>query len=378
MRVILLNSPAASRGGPLLLLLALVLVLLQGQPAPPAFVAPPPLAASAAAPVADGLIESGPNAPASSHSVSLADLGHGVIGAAWFAGSREGASDVAIRYARLEQGRWTAPWTIISRERVQTDTARMIRKLGNPVLQVDAKGILHLYFVSVSWGGWAGSALNHSESADGGHTWSTVTRLITSPLWNLSTLVRAAPLTLADGGSALPAYHEFIRKHPEWIRLDAAGRVVDKVRLPAADRLLQPTVAVLDSQQAIALMRDAGDAHRIGLSRTTDGGQSWSPAAATALPNPNAGIALIRLADGRLLLAYNHEESERNRLALALSADGGQNWSPPIPVENGAGEDEFSYPALLQDQTGMIHLAYTWKRQGIFHRSYSANSLGQP
>ena len=32
MRVILLNSPAASRGGPLLLLLALVLVLLQGQP----------------------------------------------------------------------------------------------------------------------------------------------------------------------------------------------------------------------------------------------------------------------------------------------------------------------------------------------------------
>ena len=36
MRVILLNSPTASRGGPLLLLIAVVLVLLRPEPAPSA------------------------------------------------------------------------------------------------------------------------------------------------------------------------------------------------------------------------------------------------------------------------------------------------------------------------------------------------------
>lgn len=371
MRVVMVMPPAASRLGPVILLIAVALVLLRPEPVPPAFVSPPVLrpVGDGNARIADGLIETGANAPASSHSASLADLGKGVIAAAWFAGSKEGAADVAIRFARLEQGRWSQPWNIMSRERVQADTGRVIRKLGNPVLHVDAKGIIHLWFVSVSYGGWAGSALNHSQSADGGHTWSPVERLITSPFWNLSTLVRGAPVPLADGGLALPAYHEFIRKHPEWLRLGADGKPVDKVRLLGSDRRIQPAAAIIDDHRAVALLRDGSDAHRIHLSRTDDGGQHWTPAEATSLPNPDAGIALIRLADSRLLLAFNPQESDRTHLALTFSSDEGTTWSAPIAVESGSGEDEFSYPTLLQDEQGLIHLAYTWKRQGIMHRS---------
>ena len=36
-------------------------------------------------------------------------------------------------------------------------------------------------------------------------------------------------------------------------------------------------------------------------------------------------------------------------------------------VEEGGGEDEFSYPALFQDKSGLIHLAYTWQRKKIKH-----------
>lgn len=310
------------------------------------------------------------------HSASLARLGPGRIAAAWFGGSREGAADVNIFLSVFNGQDWSVPQAILSRQRVERDTLRLIRKLGNPVLWHDGHGTLHLWFVSVSYGGWAGSALNHTTSVDGGLTWRKVQRLVTSPFWNISTLGHSPPLPLADGGLALPIYHEFIAKRPEWLRLDSHGQPVDKGRIPAAQRSLQPTV-VSDGQQALMLLRDSSAAHRIRTARSEDGGRHWSPAQATALPNPDAGIALLKLADGSLLLAYNPQESNRTRLALSLSVDGGQSWSEPHLIEHGSGQDEFSYPALLQDDQGRIHLAYTWKREKIAHVSFHPGWLKQ-
>jgi predicted neuraminidase len=260
----------------------------------------------------------------------------------------------------------------MQRNAVQHDTRRLIRKLGNPSLFCDPQGRLHLWFVSVSYGGWAGSAINHSTSMDGGLSWTPATRLVTSPFWNLSTLVRSPAIAINDKGIGLPAYHEFIAKRAEWLRLDAGGQVVDKARVPAAAATIQPAVAALGANRALALLRDAGPMHRIRLTSSADAGQHWQPAATTALPNPNAGIALLRLADGALLLAYNPQEHQRTQLALALSHDDGETWSAPRLVEQGTDQDEFSYPALLQDADGMIHLAYTWKREAIRHLRFSA------
>jgi predicted neuraminidase len=50
-----------------------------------------------------------------------------------------------------------------------------------------------MHVVSVSYGGWSGSAINQLVSDDGGHTWPGARRLILSPLFNLSTLVRNQP-----------------------------------------------------------------------------------------------------------------------------------------------------------------------------------------
>jgi predicted neuraminidase len=317
-----------------------------------------------------------PNPAPSAHSVTLADLGQGRIAAAWFAGSREGAADVTIVFATFDGKAWSPARSIVKREQAQRDSGRLVRKLGNPVLWHDANGRLHLWFVSVGYGGWAGSAINHAQSDDGGQTWSPARRLITSPFFNLSTLVHAAPLPLADGGVALPVYHEFIAKRPEWLHLDAHQQVIDKQRLPASGGELQPAAAALNDHDILALLRDAGPHHRIHASRSEDGGTHWSAATATALANPNAGIALLHLADGRLLLASNPEEAKRNLLALQVSSDQGQTWSTPRFVERGASEDEYSYPALLQDDTGMIHLAYTWQREKICHLRFAPAALG--
>jgi predicted neuraminidase len=310
-----------------------------------------------------------PRVGASAHSVTLARRADGKLLAAWFAGSREGASDVAIFSSVFDGGAWSAPVVIVDRQRVERDTGRLIRKLGNPLLWRDAQNVLHLWFVSVSYGGWAGSAINHLQSGDGGQHWTNVTRVVTSPFWNLSTLVRNPPLALADGGIAVPAYHEFLTKRPEWLRFDSQMQLVDKVRIPNSARTLQPAVVALDQHRALALMRDSGPLHRIHAARTDDAGSDWQPATATVIPNPDAAVTLLRLADGSLLMACNPLESNRNQLALLRSRDEGGSWSAPMVVEQGASDDEFSYPALLQDDAGAVHLAYTWKRQTIKHET---------
>lgn len=313
------------------------------------------------------------NTQASAHAAALAELPDGRIAAAWFAGSEEGARDVAIHFSIFDGKQWQQPSAVITREQVQRDTARLVRKLGNPVLAADWQGHLHLWFVSVGYGGWAGSSINHAVSTDAGKSWGAAQKLITSPFWNISTLVRTPPLALDNGHSAgwgLPAYHEFAAKRSEWLRLDAQGRVRDKLRIPASQQTLQPAIVALDPKRAVALMRDAGPANRIRLATTNDGGRNWDDARATPLPNPNAAVALLRLADGRLLLAYNPQAANRDKLALSISRDEGVTWTEPKLVEDSAG-GEFSYPALLQARNGTVHLAYTWQRKTIKHLAFT-------
>ena len=317
-----------------------------------------------------------PRFGASAHAVTLAQGSDGNLVAAWFSGSREGAEDVAIVFSALVDGTWTAPRVIADRHRVERDSHRVVRKLGNPLLWRDPQNVLHLWFVSVSYGGWAGSSINHMESIDNGVRWSASKRIITSPFGNLSTLVRNPPIALRDGGVALPAYHEFINKRPEWLHFDANMMLVDKSRIPGSAGTLQPAAVAISGNEGLMLLRDAGPMHRLHVAHSADAGSSWLPAAANKIDNPNSAIAMIRLGDGSLLLAGNPQPANRNQLALLRSTDSGKNWSPPHVVEQGGDNDEFSYPALLQDDAGRVHLAYTWKRQTIKHMVLSSAVIG--
>ena len=97
---------------------------------------------------------------------------------------------------------------------------------------------------------------------------------------------------------------------------------------------------------------------------STDGGRSWSKLGATALPNPNSGIDGVTLADGRLLLVYNHTSTARTPLNVAISRDG-KTWTPVVALESDAGQ--YSYPAVIQSADGLVHVTYTWQRQKIKH-----------
>lgn len=338
-------------------------------PDDPVFV-PPPAAAASSLP-AEFSTELLPNAVPSAHAATLAQLPDGRIAAAWFAGSREGAADVAIWFSTQEPTGWASPRPIAQREETARAALAHVRKLGNPVLCADRAG-LHLWHVSAAVGGWAGSSINHRLSTDGGATWSAPERLPTSPFFNISTLVRTPPLPLADGGLGLPAYHEFVGKHGEWLRLSADGRIVDKVRLSQERPTLQPAAVALDRQRALAWLRDAGPGPgRVRAAASHDGGRSWEPLPPLPLGNPNSSLAALRLPSGRLLLAGN-PGAGRQSLMLWLSEDEGRSWKPARSAETAVDPGaEFSYPALLLARDGRIHLAWTWRREAIRHAVFT-------
>jgi predicted neuraminidase len=309
------------------------------------------------------------------HSATAIELSDGRLRAFWYGGTREGAADVAIYTSTTSprSGAWERERALVSREFLQRNLRRHIRKLGNPVAGRDPAGRVWLFFVSVSVGGWAGSAVNAMVSSDEGETWSPPRRLISSPFFNISTLVKGPLVPLSDGTIALPVYHEFLGKFGELLRLDAEGRVVGKTRLSWGMSSLQPVIVPRSETEAVAFMRYAGEPPaRVLMVRTSDAGAHWSEPVKTALPNPNSAVAGALLAGGPLLLAFNNAEENREDLSLALSTDFGASWRVARSVEGAtqsprAPVPEYSYPWILQDRSGEVHLLYTWGRSRIKH-----------
>lgn len=348
------------------------------------------------------------------HAASIVELRDGRLRAVWFSGSREGAGDVAIQTAVMdaESQRWGEESTLFERQQIQQGLWRYVKKLGNPVIARAPDGSLCLWMVTVSLGGWAGSSISWARSTDEGATWSEPRRLVTSPFFNISTLVKGVPIAYQDGQIGLPVYHEFVTKFSEVLRINTHGQVVDKMRIHGSQTSLQPVVLVAGPTQAQVYMR-SGNARALMASATDDAGKSWSPAHATTWPNPDSALAGVVTRTGAQWLALNPSPSNRETLALLPASTGGSfDGVRPWIVESsatpqarlsigdyerllgnelkasGASEEqalayvaaarrqlcgadncsqEFSYPYLLQSRDGYIHLVYTWHRTRIKH-----------
>ncbi len=314
------------------------------------------------------------------HAASLITLKDGTIRAFWFAGSREGAKDVVINSAVFDpkSASWTVPTVVMDRVSAQKGLSRYIAKLGNPVPARMADGRLQLFFVTVSIGGWAGSSISSVISDDEGLTWGNPQRLIASPLINLSTLVKSPAISFADGRLGLPAYHEWIGRFGEFLRIDA-GQVIDKRRMSSGRSAIQPMVFVNDAQDATAYFRQtrkAGLAKQVPVSQTLNAGQSWQSEPDLPIANPNSAVAGLQLNSGTRILVLNNIEAGRHRLALMMADAKSRQWQVievveddgPLPADQ---RKEFSYPYLISADGNDAHLVYTWDRKKIRHRYFS-------
>ena len=315
----------------------------------------------------------------SAHVSSICELPGGKMAAVWYAGSREGARDVALYVSSRDSGltnTWTTPASAGTHEAAGDETFRYVKKVGNAILFAGTNGHLHMLYVTTGFGGWSCSQLNLKSSSDGGATWSRSRKLGLTPFFNISELVKNAPVPTADGGFVVPIYHEVLGKFSEllWLRPGKDGFDVIKTRAFGGRTAFQPALIALNETNALMLNRTAGTAKKIHATRTSDAGRTWSALETIDLPNSNSGLDAIRLSDGRLLLAFNDTDSDRDNLRLAISADGGVTWKRAATLVAETGE-EFSYPTVLQTSDGMIHVTYTWKRKGIKEATFNVSWL---
>ncbi len=331
------------------------------------------------------------------HAASVIPLKDGNWRAFWFAGSREGAPDVVIQSAVWDSTikQWGPASVVLDREGAQASLGRYIAKLGNPVPMRNINGQLQLYVVAVSIGGWAGSSISVMHSDDDGLTWTGPKRLITTPLLNLSTLVKGSGFLFADGTMGMPVYHEWIGKYGELLRLDPTGQMLDKRRMTSGRGTLQPIVFIDDAKHASAYFRQARrtGAKQIPVSYTSSAGERWELAPDLGLPNPNAAITGVELSDRTRLMVFNDLEHGRHRLVLAASwpsqtqADSSQpaksNYSPwktiTVLEDETASttnpKEEFSYPYMSLNSQGQVLLVYTWNRKRIKSILWDAGNL---
>ena len=291
----------------------------------------------------------------SCHASTVAETPNGLV-AAWFGGKGEGNEDVGIWSARKDKGAksWTAPVRIEKEPKHPN---------WNPVLfQRPGGELMLLCKAGPNPGSWWGVL---KKSKDGGKTWSEGRKLPKHTLGFIHGPIRAKPVLLKDGrllcGSSTE--HKGWRVHFEWT--SDWGKTWD--RTPAVNDgkkfgAIQPTFMRHKDGSIQALCRS--EQQKIVQVTSKDGGKTWSEMTATELPNPNAGIDAVTLADGRQLLIYNHTTRSRRFLNLAITEDG-KSWKAAGVVEDQGGE--YSYPAMIQTSDGLVHMTYTWRRNRIRH-----------
>jgi len=308
---------------------------------------------------------------ASCHASTIVELRDGNLMSAWFAGSAEGNPDVAIWGSRRVRSGWSAPVELVR----EPDVACF-----NPVLFHAADGRLWLYY---KFGGhpvsWTAGRLS---SGDAGKTWSSVEHLPAG----LYGPVRTKPLLMEDGAIVSGTSVETYRSWACWIERSTDGgetwtksgpiTVRGDGRAPVAGHeppevpgshewkhtkgIIQPSVVSLGGPWLRLYARSTARTGRVCVADSSDAGVTWTQARPIEVPNPNSGIDAVALRDGRVVLIYNHAESGRTPLNLAVSEDG-EHFRMFHALEDEPGE--FSYPAIVQGGAGDLHITYTWNRR---------------
>lgn len=291
----------------------------------------------------------------SCHASTLVEHEPGKLIAAWFGGKAEGAADVKIWSSAFDGKLWAEP-QVLGTEPGQP--------CWNPVFFKTVKGTIYLWYKAgpkpESWTGFV------RKSIDSGKTWSTP-EMMPAGFWGP---VRAKPIQMANGsmlaGTSLESYRNWT---PYVDRSDDDGKTWKRsnaFNIPGKFGQIQPTLFESKQGNIIALMRSQNP-RNICRSESKDGGETFSPAEETTLPNPSAGIDAVRTKDGDIFLIYNPSQLSRTPISLARSADDGKTWKKVVDFETEPGE--FSYPAMIQASNGLLEITYTWKRTHIKHVS---------
>jgi len=313
----------------------------------------------------------------SCHASTIAETPEGMV-AAWFGGTHEKHPDVGIWLSREVNGKWTNPMEVA--DGIQNDTLR--HPTWNPVLFHENERLLLFYKVGPDCSYWWGEMIT---SDDHGKTWTSPLKL-PEDIWGP---IRNKPVLLQNGNLLCPSSTEYDgwRVHMEWSPdFGKTWHRTEALNNGNSLSAIQPAILEHPNGKLQILCRTKNE--KVYSAWSTDYGQTWTKFEPTDLPNNNSGIDAITLADGRHLMVYNHigytaGKSERNILNVSISKDG-SHWEAALILENDRKENEdktlkldavgvihtereYSYPAVIQSEDGLVHISYTWRRTLIKH-----------
>jgi predicted neuraminidase len=297
----------------------------------------------------------------SCHASTIAETPEGIV-AAFFGGTAESKPDVGIWLCRNLNSKWTEPVEVASG--IQPDGNRF--PCWNPVLYMYENGSLLLFYkVGPSPSKWWGMMI---RSSDNGKTWSKPEKLPDGFMGP----VKNKPVMLKNGVLLCPSSTEEGGWKVQMEMTSDLGKTWTKSPVKSGEKkfsAIQPTVLFHPGNNLQILCRTREG--YIAESWSADNGISWSDLEATTLPNPNSGIDAITLKNNTQLLVYNPVTTKANGgtggrtpLSVAGSTDG-KSWKDIVTLESEPGE--YSYPAVIQTNDGLIHITYTWNRKKIKH-----------
>ncbi len=323
----------------------------------------------------------------------------GALQCAWFAGGLEGKADICIHSSVLDAhaGIWQSAIA-------ETDDPE--RSEQNPVL-FSPDGQKTLLFHTAQPGGDQDRCVVRMREI------GRAPQDIDVPM---GSFVRGRPVIRNDGAWLLPLFRCTHVPGSRWTgRHDFASLAISSdqgqswrcVDLPDSTGCVHMTLVPLNDTKILAFFRRR-QAEFVYRTSSSNGGESWETPTPTNIPNNNSSIAAIRLKDGRIALAANPVNAQMNDarrislydelgdddrpeaeggctpiwgvarapLSLFFSSDQGRQFSGEVIVWNSKGsclsndsEDgknqELSYPAILQAESGDLHVAFTLHRRAI-------------
>ncbi|WP_032490832.1 sialidase family protein [Sinorhizobium fredii] len=345
------------------------------------------------------------------HAANLAFLPDGTLTCVWFGGTMEGMGDISVYMSRLAPGgrRWTDP------EKMSDDPAKSEQ---NPLIFAAPDGRIWLLFTSQTSGNQDGAVVKRRISEDGGKTFGATEVLCDIP----GTFVRQPIIVNAAGDWLLPVFRCIGEAGRRWTGdVDRAavlisrdeGRTWTMQEVPDSIGAVHMNLVAADGDAMIAFYRNRFATHVL-RSQSSDAGHTWTAPEAVDLPNNNSSIQAIRMKNGAIAMVYNHSNasmSEARRhslydeiegdgeelggaaeavasgrpavwgvprapLSLAFSTDDGRTFPRRIDLDTGDGyclsnnskdslNREFSYPSIVEDAEGRLHVAYTYFRRAI-------------
>ncbi|KAI1324438.1 BNR repeat-like domain-containing protein [Xylariaceae sp. FL0255] len=338
-------------------------------------------------------VQSDPRQP-EVHASTLLLLGDKLF-CAWFGGTKEGHDDTKIWLSTKDlaqlNANWSEPYAVAAEEGLAH---------WNPVfLELPGSKIMLFYKVGSPISSWFTKCIT---SQDGGLAWSKSRDLVPGDKGGRGP-VKNKLIVLEDGTILAPASLEtpdgkwdcFTDRSVDggmtWQRTEYAP--IDRASWPG-EGAIQPSLINCGSGRVSMLTRSS--AGHVARSDSSDDGKTWGKMYLTPLFNNNSGLDALRLDNGSWLVVHNPVQQRwgpRTPLVISKSSDEGQIWEAIVTLEDkpppagferivsldtgivNDGESEFSYPAIISDGKGGVHVSYTYERKGIKHVHIDATRL---